>query len=351
MVHAILGSRNLSQRIALTYVVLVSFSIGRAQSAAQDPAALEQRMEHAAALTSLDLPGTRPWHLKLSLVTTDAKLPAVQEAVEEWWTAPDRWRVDYTNAAGAVTSEIHSSEGQFRTQSAPRVSGRDRLLLHEVVHPLPQQLDLEKVQLMSRTATLRGRNFDCIAVSARLPSKPGIFGPETRYCFDPGKDLLRITYPTPFRIIARVTLGKFQDRDIPMELQDRNAAERLTTVKLLELKSEVADPAKFVPDSSMANVPERVSMSGGVLAGRRISGKLPAYPQAAKRDHISGQVILSAVIGKDGHVTDLEAESSPSSILTQAAIDAVKTWTYEPYLLGGSPVEVETTITVNFNIG
>lgn len=157
-------------------------------------------------------------------------------------------------------------------------------------------------------------------------------------------------YPTPYRIIARVKLGKFQDRDVPMEIQDRSSAERLTTVKLLELKTEVADPAKFIPDSSMANVPERVLMPGGVTAGRKISGLSPVYPPEARRSHISGQVLLSAVIGKDGHITDIEPESSPSRILTQAAMDAVKTWTYEPYLLGGSPVEVETTITINFNI-
>jgi protein TonB len=34
-----------------------------------------------------------------------------------------------------------------------------------------------------------------------------------------------------------------------------------------------------------------------------------------------------------------------------AALDAVKQWRYRPYLLSGEPVEVETNITVNFQIG
>jgi protein TonB len=38
-------------------------------------------------------------------------------------------------------------------------------------------------------------------------------------------------------------------------------------------------------------------------------------------------------------------------MLTQAAIDAVKTWRYRPYLLNNQPVEVETTINVVFSIG
>lgn len=160
MVHAILGNLNVHRRIAFFYIFVFSLSSALAESAAQDPAALQQRLEHAAALTALDLPGTRPWHLKLSLVTTEATLPPVQETVEEWWADRDQWRVDYTNAAGAVTSEIRGSEGLFRTKDAPRVSGRDRLLGQQVVHPLPQQINLDRVQLVSRSAMLGDHSFD-----------------------------------------------------------------------------------------------------------------------------------------------------------------------------------------------
>ena len=350
MVHAILGVRNLPRRVLSLYAILVSVSNVTAQTATQDPSALEQRLEHAAALTSLTLPGTRPWHLKLNLVTTQGRSPAVQETIEEWWAAQERWHVEYTNAAGVVTSELHNSEGRYRTRDAPRVSNRDRQLLRDVVDPLPQNFDLDRVQLESRSVTVSNQSFDCIAVTTKLALKPGVRDPETRYCFDTEKDQLRLIYPVTYRIIARAALGRFQGRDVPVKLEDRNAADRLTTVKLVTLKTEDVDPAKFIPDSNMASAPERVSMPGGVIAGRMIGGQVPVYPEAATNSRISGQVILSAVISKDGHVTDLEAESSPSSILTQASINAVKTWTYDPALLGGTPVEVETTIIVNFNL-
>jgi protein TonB len=38
-------------------------------------------------------------------------------------------------------------------------------------------------------------------------------------------------------------------------------------------------------------------------------------------------------------------------MLTQSALEAVRQWKYRPYLLNGEPVEVETTIQVNFNLG
>ena len=37
-------------------------------------------------------------------------------------------------------------------------------------------------------------------------------------------------------------------------------------------------------------------------------------------------------------------------MLQQAALDAVKTWRYRPYLLNGEPVEVETTVNVVFEM-
>ena len=62
-----------------------------------------------------------------------------------------------------------------------------------------------------------------------------------------------------------------------------------------------------------------------------------------------GAVILQAVIAKDGSVEKVKVVQG-QALLTDAAIAAVKQWRYRPYLLNGEPVEVETTITVNFTL-
>jgi protein TonB len=77
---------------------------------------------------------------------------------------------------------------------------------------------------------------------------------------------------------------------------------------------------------------------------------LPVYPPIAKTAHISGTVILHAVIGKDGTVQDLQYVSGPP-LLMKAAMDAVKQWRYQPTQLNGDPVEVDTTISVVFTLG
>ena len=75
----------------------------------------------------------------------------------------------------------------------------------------------------------------------------------------------------------------------------------------------------------------------------------PEYPETAKKAHIQGQVVLRAIIGKDGDVESLQIISGHPQ-LVPAAIDAVKQWKYRPYLQEGKPVEVETEIDVNFTL-
>jgi protein TonB len=61
-------------------------------------------------------------------------------------------------------------------------------------------------------------------------------------------------------------------------------------------------------------------------------------------------VVLQAMISKDGTIENLSVVSGPM-MLRQAALDTVKTWRYQPYLLNNVPVEVETTVNVVFTMG
>jgi TonB family protein len=73
----------------------------------------------------------------------------------------------------------------------------------------------------------------------------------------------------------------------------------------------------------------------------------PVYPDAAREAKMQGIVVLDARIGLDGAVEDLRPLSG-SDVLAPAAVDAVKWWRFQPYLVNGKPVEVETTIAVDF---
>jgi len=95
---------------------------------------------------------------------------------------------------------------------------------------------------------------------------------------------------------------------------------------------------------------QRIRVGGQVQQANLIHQVMPQYPQIAKTAHISGTVILHAIIDKDGSVQELQYISGPP-LLMRAAMDAVRQWRYRPTLLNGDPVQVDTTISVVFTLG
>lgn len=108
------------------------------------------------------------------------------------------------------------------------------------------------------------------------------------------------------------------------------------------------DAASVSDDTHPAN-PKSIHVDSGVMAGNKIGGPTPKYPEEAKKQRIQGTVVLHAVIGKDGLMEEVSAISGPKE-LQQSALDAVRQWTYKPYLLNGDPVEVETNINVIYTL-
>jgi TonB family protein len=100
-------------------------------------------------------------------------------------------------------------------------------------------------------------------------------------------------------------------------------------------------------DTTAPAAPKRVSLPLKVTQGRVIHRVEPIYPTQARIMQESGTVLLGAIISKEGTIKDLRVISR-GPLFNEAAIDAVKQWRYRPYLLNGEPVEVETTVEVNF---
>jgi protein TonB len=73
----------------------------------------------------------------------------------------------------------------------------------------------------------------------------------------------------------------------------------------------------------------------------------PDYPIIARQARVQGQVVLRAMISREGTIENLQVLSGPP-MLVRAAVDAVRQWRYRPYVLNGEPIEVETEVRVNF---
>ncbi len=87
-----------------------------------------------------------------------------------------------------------------------------------------------------------------------------------------------------------------------------------------------------------------------MMEGNLIFRVQPDYPPIAREARVQGQVILRAMIGREGAIENLQVLSG-HPMLVRAAMDAVRQWRYRPYVLNGEPVEVETEVKVNFVLG
>jgi protein TonB len=93
-----------------------------------------------------------------------------------------------------------------------------------------------------------------------------------------------------------------------------------------------------------------VRLPSTMVEGMLIHKTIPVYPSIGIAIHQEGTVVLQATISKSGTIENLRVLSGPP-LLRQAAVDAVATWRYRPYLLNDHPVEVETTVNVVFTMG
>ncbi len=92
-----------------------------------------------------------------------------------------------------------------------------------------------------------------------------------------------------------------------------------------------------------------IRVNPSVMDRNLLVSRVPAYPESAKESGVEGDVIMQALISKDGTVKRVHVTEGDSR-LRGAAEEAVYKWRYRPYVLNGQPVEVATTITVNFDL-
>jgi TonB family protein len=102
-----------------------------------------------------------------------------------------------------------------------------------------------------------------------------------------------------------------------------------------------------IPASQPPSQPPPTTVAAEVMEKLVTHKIMPTYPEAARQANIQGVVILDTRIGADGSVLDVRPISGPDE-LAPAAVDAVKWWRFQPYLVNGQAVQVKTTLAVDF---
>ncbi len=146
-------------------------------------------------------------------------------------------------------------------------------------------------------------------------------------------------------------------RQIPIGIGTQNTAEPRPVLGPIGLGNPAGLPGTGCDPFNCAStrtivqrgVPTTARVSSGVMTGMLLHKVLPTYPALARAMRASGRVELQATISRGGTIENLRVMSG-LAVFQQAALDAVKQWRYQPYLLNGQSVEVETTINVDFTL-
>jgi general secretion pathway protein A len=114
--------------------------------------------------------------------------------------------------------------------------------------------------------------------------------------------------------------------------------------------SNILDLGRGLADiSPPVSAPRAASPGGRLEEPRLLSSPPPAYPPRARAANVQGSVVIDTVVDEKGNVGDMKVVSG-SGLLTQAAMDAVRTWKYQPARLNGDVIATHVQVRVNFSL-
>jgi TonB family protein len=117
-----------------------------------------------------------------------------------------------------------------------------------------------------------------------------------------------------------------------------------------------AAPYLFVfvePDPYAAGAPDTLRYQEGIGLTEPVKTETvnPGYPESARKDKVSGVVVLELLIDTEGKVVDIRLLKSPDARLTESSMAAVRQWRFNPARRAdGTAVKVWYVVTVKYNL-
>ena len=152
-----------------------------------------------------------------------------------------------------------------------------------------------------------------------------------------------------------VRQGSFLDREMmpvgtkffPRFLSYVEDGKPVAEIQVTELK-----PTEQFPSSAFAPPAGSLSRPGCMnpRPSRLVHKVQPLYPELERQRHVQGTIAIYALIGADGRPRDLQIVSGVTPGLNAASLEGVQQWFYKPATCNGTPIEVETVLTVNYSL-
>lgn len=314
-------------------------------------------------LSDLEAAGI-PFHLKATFVASGETKSMKNGTIEVWWISKDAWRKEATLGDFRWVSLNSGPKPGFYTSPGPtplRLQQAMNATLIRIASDAATQSDWELGQ-----KKLNGINFETLSAEYPPPNPRKMIA--RRDFFSP-IGILRIRQ-TQDMLTVYNNFQNFQSLVIPRKIDVFSGGKPWLAIAVGTLdplnsgKETIANLSSVPQDLQKQNgivssspiptdlrpIAHQITVTSGVMAAKLIHRVQPIYPMEARAYGIHGTVVLAAVIGEDGHVRDLHILQSAGGALDAAAFQAVRQWRYQPTVLLGQPISVNTTISVVFTM-
>jgi TonB family protein len=330
-------------------VLILLFALPAHSQSARDAAARAQAtalFAKALAVSDIRAPGSMPFEMR---ATINIKPRFGKASIGSYlldWVSPEKWREeihfsDYTRIrVGGRNQYWQSRTTSYELEPLLQLNGGLNFLQTLYVWSNPAAMTYVKNVKLHQEKE-RGTRLDCVKL---IPNDSPFYSAD--YCFDPASGALASdsTSQTEF---SDFTL--FQGKYFPASIRpdDTPVAQIVFQVNSISPLGSI-DSADFLPPQGSTIWPSCDTPDALPKIKSQVS---PGYPAIERINHMEGSVFVYAVIGTDGKLSNLTVLSAPDRGLADSALTALSQWQYTPETCGGTPVPVETLISVVYNWG
>jgi hypothetical protein len=331
------------QEHGVKFVACVAFILLAVSAPVLAEKAKPDQLSAAYTANALTAEGKAPFHIKISFQLFDLNGKESETGtIEEWWVSPSVSRLVVTSPSLTYTVP---NEGHQEAMSN-RENFLVQRLLEEASHPFPDlSSSKQPVNIISRT-------FSGVQLSCYVPTRLDTSGRPIQtdnYCVDPKTSALLVRVEPDISLVVRDSPGVFHQTNVALALSISYLDKPAIAGKVVALQSFDAARSDLAMTKSEPSTRRPSYNSPGITAGKLTYEAMPQRSVMAASSHAKGTVILHAIISKQGTVQELFPLATSNATFTDLVMDAVKLWTYKPYLSNGEPTDVESII--SFTLG
>jgi len=292
--------------------------------------------------STLAEPGGKPFYLKATITDKDDPKSEFNGTVEEYWLSPTKWR-RVIKLRDFSQTRIVTGDQVYEENNGDYFPVNDELLANEIVDPLPKSA----VDLMNQLGLMgaepgSGRG-QCMAEKYFNNSE----GRETRVllAYDCDTGLLIYLWSPTCCYGVMTDYRKFHNKLVAYATKDDPINIRIDTLKDLNSPDESLFAINQTTPPSKRMVTENLSETQ--IRTFQVSKTEVQWPQVSKNPPEKSMTV-NIVIGRDGHIKEARTYSPVENAIEDAALIAVKKWTFQPHNIDGVPAQVSSSVTLPF---